>query len=307
MLISMDKIVRLDTVDQYNNLYGLETLHPLVSVVDLTKATKIVNHIQMNYGVYALYLKLNKSCNLRYGRKSYDYQEGTIVSFAPGQTVSVDMIGEEMTPEVYGIVFHPDLIRGTSLGKNIGSYTFFSYAVNEALHVSEEERKIVIDCLKKIEMELEHAIDRHSKLLISINIELLLNYCMRFYERQFITRSDADRDSLTRFEQLLNDYFQNNISLQEGLPSVKYFADKICLSPNYFGDMIKKETGKTPQEHIQNKVISLAKSHILETNETISQIAYSLGFQYPQHLSRLFKKKVGCTPNEYRQQQGQSV
>ena len=132
----MDKIVRLDTVDQYNNLYGLETLHPLVSVVDLTKATKIVNHIQMNYGVYALYLKLNKSCNLRYGRKSYDYQEGTIVSFAPGQTVSVDMIGEEMTPEVYGIVFHPDLIRGTSLGKNIGSYTFFSYAVNEALHVA---------------------------------------------------------------------------------------------------------------------------------------------------------------------------
>ena len=144
-----------------------------------------------------------------------------------------------------------------------------------------------------------------SKVLISHG--LTPEQIMRFYERQFITRSDADRDSLTRFEQLLNDYFQNNISLQEGLPSVKYFANKICLSPNYFGDMIKKETGKTPQEHIQNKVISLAKSHILETNETISQIAYSLGFQYPQHLSRLFKKKVGCTPNEYRQQQGQSV
>lgn len=305
--MSMDNIVNLESVDRYNSMYGLETLHPLVSVVDLTKATKIINHTQMNYGVYALFLKQTKSCDLKYGRRSYDYQEGTIVCFAPGQTVRVDMIEDEITPEVYGIVFHPDLIRGTSLAKSMKSYTFFSYAVNEALHLSDQEKEIVMDCLKKISIELEHAIDKHSKALIAMNIELLLNYCMRFYERQFITRSNANKDALTKFEQLLNEYFLSKLPMQEGLPSVKYFADKICLSSNYFGDMVKKETGKTPQEHIQDKVIEMAKEHIVETNETVSQIAYTLGFQYPQHLCRLFKKRVGCTPNEYRTQQGQII
>ncbi len=305
--MSMDNIVNLESVDRYNSMYGLETLHPLVSVVDLTKATKIINHTQMNYGVYALFLKQTKSCDLKYGRRSYDYQEGTIVCFAPGQTVRVDMIEDEITPEVYGIVFHPDLIRGTSLAKSMKNYTFFSYAVNEALHLSDQEKEIVMDCLKKISIELEHAIDKHSKALIAMNIELLLNYCMRFYERQFITRSNANKDALTKFEQLLNEYFLSKLPMQEGLPSVKYFADKICLSSNYFGDMVKKETGKTPQEHIQDKVIEMAKEHIVETNETVSQIAYTLGFQYPQHLCRLFKKRVGCTPNEYRTQQGQII
>lgn len=242
--MSMDNIVNLESVDRYNSMYGLETLHPLVSVVDLTKATKIINHTQMNYGVYALFLKQTKSCDLKYGRRSYDYQEGTIVCFAPGQTVRVDMIEDEITPEVYGIVFHPDLIRGTSLAKSMKNYTFFSYAVNEALHLSDQEKEIVMDCLKKISIELEHAIDKHSKALIAMNIELLLNYCMRFYERQFITRSDANKDALTKFEQLLNEYFLSKLPMQEGLPSVKYFADKICLSSNYFGDMVKKETGK---------------------------------------------------------------
>ena len=303
----MDNIVNLESVDRYNSMYGLETLHPLVSVVDLTKATKIINHTQMNYGVYALFLKQTKSCDLKYGRRSYDYQEGTIVCFAPGQAVRVDMIEDEITPEVYGIVFHPDLIRGTSLAKSIKNYTFFSYAVNEALHLSDQEKEIVMDCLKKISIELEHAIDKHSKALIAMNIELLLNYCMRFYERQFITRSDANKDALTKFEQLLNEYFLSKLPMQEGLPSVKYFADKICLSSNYFVDMVKKKTGKTPQEHIQDKVIEMAKEHIAETDETVSQIAYTLGFQYPQHLCRLFKKRVGCTPNEYRTQQGQII
>ena len=301
----MGQIIKLENVDQYNSLYGLETLHPLISVVDLTKATKTVNHIQMNYGLYALFLKQTKSCNIKYGRTLYDYEEGTIVCFAPGQTASVDLIEDEVAPQVYGIIFHPDLIRGTSLGKSIKTYTFFSYAVNEALHLSEQERGIVMDCLAKINIELEHAIDKHSKVLIAMNIELLLNYCMRFYERQFISRSDANKDALTKFEKLLNDYFQSELPLRNGLPTVKYFADKICLSPNYFGDMVKKETGKSPQEHIQEKVIELAKEHIADTDETLSEIAYTLGFQYPQHLSRLFKKRIGCTPREYRLQQGQ--
>lgn len=302
-LTPMDKIVKLENVDLYNNLYGLETLHPLVSVVDLTKATQAVNHVQMNYEVYALFLKQTKSCDIKYGRRTYDYQEGTIVSFAPGQTVRVDSIEDEVSPAVYGILFHPDLIRGTSLGKNIKDYSFFSYAANEALHLSDQEKGIVMDCLEKISIELEHAIDKHSKALIAMNIELLLNYCMRFYERQFITRSNVNKDALTKFEQLLNEYFRSQHPMQEGLPSVKYFADEICLSSNYFGDMVKKETGRTPQEHIQEKVIELAKEHIAETDETVSQIAYTLGFQYPQHLCRLFKKRVGCTPNEYRLQQ----
>ena len=303
----MDQILKLDNVDQYNSLYGLETLHPLVSVVNLTKATNMVNHIQMNYGLYALFLKQTKSCNIKYGRTSYDYEEGTIVCFAPGQTAGVDTIEDEIAPQVYGIVFHPDLIHGTALGKSIKNYTFFSYAVNEALHLSEQERGIVMDCLEKISIELEHAIDKHSKPLIAMNIELLLNYCMRFYERQFISRSNANRDALTKFEQLLGDYFQSKLPMHDGLPSVKYFADKICLSSNYFGDMVKKETGKTPQECIQEKVIELAKEHFVNTDETVSEIAYTLGFQYPQHLCRLFKKRIGCTPNEYRLQQRQVI
>ena len=304
----MDKVIKLENVDLYNSLYGLETLHPLVSIVDLTKATKSVNHIQMNYGLYALFLKETKSCDIKYGRQYYDYQEGTIVCFGPGQTASVETFEDEVSPPVYGIVFHPDLIRGTSLGKEIKKYTFFSYAVSEALHLSDQEKEIVMDCLKKISIELEHAIDKHSKALIAMNIELLLNYCMRFYERQFITRSNINKDALTKFEQLLDEYFQSQLPMLDGLPSVKYFADKICLSSNYFGDMVKKETGKTPQEHIQTKVIELAKERIVDTEETVSQIAYSLGFQYPQHFSRLqhlcrlFKKRVGCTPNEYRNQ-----
>lgn len=298
----MDKIIKLENVGQYNSLYGLETLHPLVSIVDLTKATKTVNHLQMNYGIYALFLKLARSCDIKYGRQSYDYQEGTVVCFGPGQTVGIETIEDEVNPPVYGIVFHPDLIRGTSLGKNIKNYTFFSYAVNEALHLSDQEKEIAMDCLHKINIELEHAIDKHSKALIAMNIELLLNYCMRFYERQFITRNVANKDALTKFEELLDEYFQSSLPMQDGLPSVKYFADKIYLSPNYFGDMIKKETGKTPQEHIQLKVIELAKERIAETDQTVSQIAYALGFQYPQHLCRLFKRRVGCTPNEYRTQ-----
>ena len=300
----MDKIINLDSVDQYNNLYGMETLHPLVTVVDLREAKKAITDVQLNYGLYGIFLKLRKSCDIRYGRRTYDYQDGTIVCFAPEQSVYVTNTTDEIAQPVLGVLFHPDLIRGTSLGKTIKKYSFFSYAVNEALHLSEQEKDTFIECLKNISMELEHALDKHSKSLIAMNIELLLSYCMRFYERQFITRSNETHDALTKFEQLLDEYFDGNRPEQDGLPSVKYFADKICLSSNYFGDMIKKETGKTPQEHIQTKILNLAKENIIGTDQTVSQIAYALGFQYPQHLSRLFKKHVGCTPNEYRQQGG---
>ena len=303
----MDKILNLDSVDLYNKLYGLETLNPLVSVIDLNKATSSVDLIRFNYGIYALYLKLEKACDIKYGRQTYDYQEGTIVCFAPGQTAETNPTTDKVQVNAHGILFHPDLLRGTSLGKNIKKYTFFSYEVNEALHLSEEERSIVMDCLKIIRMELEHGVDKHSKTLLVNHIELLLNYCMRFYERQFITRGKTNRDVLTRFENLLDEYFESALAEEDGLPTVKYFAGKLCLSSNYFGDMFKKETGKSPQEYIQEKVIELAKERISDTADTVSQIAYSLGFQYPQHFCRLFKKRVGYTPSEYRAQIGLST
>ncbi len=299
----MDEILKIDTVDQYNELYGLETMHPLVNIVDLTKATKRPNHVRLNMGFYSLFLKHTKCGDLKYGKKLYDYQEGTIVTFAPGQVVGIEM-KEDAKPSSIGVVFHPDLIRGTSLGQNIKQYSFFSYEVSEALHLSEEERQIIMDCFEKIRMELGHAIDRHSKTLIAKNIELLLDYCMRFYERQFHTRSKVNKDILVQFENLLDDYFLEKNAENNGLPTVKYFADKVCLSSNYFGDLVKKETGQSAQQYIMFKLINLAKDRILNTNESVSQIAYGLGFQYAQHFSRLFKRNVGCSPNEYRVQKG---
>ena len=255
----MDEITKIETVDQYDQLFGLETLHPLVNVIDFSKATRSVEYIRMNIGFYCLFLKDAKCGDLTYGRKNYDYQEGTVVCMAPGQVSGIDNRNRPAPrTKSIGVLFHPDLIRGTSL-------------------------------------------DKHSKQLIVRNIELLLDYCMRFYERQFITRNQANKDIIVKFEQLLDEYFQNQVAITEGLPSVKYFADKACLSPNYFGDLIKKETGKTAQEYIQCRIIELAKERILEGVQTVSQVAYELGFQYPQHFSRLFKKHVGCTPNEYKQ------
>ena len=298
----MKEVIKLDTVDQYNQFFGLETLHPLVSVVDLSEATKFPTHFTMNYGIYALFLKKVKCGDIRYGRQIYDYQEGTVTSFAPGQVVETE-IQQGVKPSAHGLLFHPDLIKGTSLGQDIKQYSFFSYASAEALHLSEEEKGIFMDCLEKIEMELQHPIDKHSKRLISRNIELLLDYCMRFYERQFITRSESNKSVLVKFEALLDDYFQSDKPQTDGLPSVKYFADKVFLSPNYFGDLIKKETGKSAQEYIQTRMIDLAKDMIAGTEKTVSQMSYELGFQYSQHFNRIFKKIVGYTPGEYRKLQ----
>lgn len=298
----MADIIQLDAVSKYNDLFGLKTLHPLVSVVDLSEATRIPKHFIFNYGVYALYLKNTKCGDIRYGKQTYDYQEGTITSFAPGQVTEVEVL-EGVKPDALGVLFHPDLIKGTSLAQEMKSYTFFSYSSAEALHVSEEERKLISDCLARIKMELQRPADKLSKRLIASHIRLLLDYCMRFYERQFATRSVANRDVLTKFETLLDDYFQSDIPQTDGLPTVKYFADRVFLSPNYFGDLIKKETGRSAQEYIQDKIIDLAKDMIAGTGKTVSQIAYELGYQYSQHFNRIFKKNVGYTPNEYRKMQ----
>lgn len=289
----------IENVFEYNDLLGVETLHPLVSVIDLSKAHPM-KHVRHIFGFYAIFLKEVKCGDLLYGRQHYDYQEGTLVCLAPGQVIGIEDNGEVYQPKGWALVFHPDLVRGTSLGRNIREYSFFSYEVNEALHLSEREREMVVGCFLKIRQELEHAIDRHSKRLIAINIEMLLDYCLRFYERQFITRSNVNHDILARFERLLDDYFAGDRAQREGLPSVKWCAGELCLSPNYFGDLIKKETGKSAQEYIQLKLIATAKERILAPNKTIGQVAYELGFQYPQHFTRLFKKITSLTPNEYR-------
>ena len=302
----MEKIFKFDSVSEYNALNDHETFHPLVTVIDFSKSKPWTwpggdsKTIKVNYGLYCVFLKEIKCGDLKYGCNYYDYQEGSLVFISPGQMVEVEDFGQNFQPKGYALLFHPDLIHGTSLGKHMQDYTFFSYQSNEALHLSEQERKIVLDCFSKIEYELERAIDKHSRKLIVSNIEMLLNYCVRFYDRQFITRDNVHKGVLEKFEDLLHEYFQSEKPQTIGLPSVAWCAGELNLSANYFGDLVKKETGKTAQEYIQSKVIDVAKEKIFDANKSVSEIAYELGFKYPQHFTRLFKQKTGHTPIEYR-------
>lgn len=291
--------VTLDSIDAYNKLFGLTTLHPLVSVIDLKKATRGIGRIRMSYGVYALFLKNGVNCTLKYGREHYDYQEGTIVSFSPGQVIDVDSTGESMAPDVVGLMFHPDLICGTPLASKIYSFGFFGYSQREALHLSEAERKIFLDCLEKISLELEHPVDSHSADLISANIQLLLEYLNRFYDRQFITRHKVNSSVVAAFENELSRIYSDGSTVNE-VPKVSYFAEKANLTPGYFGDLIKRETGSTPQDIITLCLIKEAKRRLASTDTDISVIAYDLGFQYPQHFTRLFKRVTGKSPSVFR-------
>ena len=301
-----EQIVHLDNIDEYNKIYGIETKHPLVTVVDFdtAKHCDLPDECTLYYGMYAIFLKQTFCGDITYGRQPYDYQEGTVVSFAPGQVVKIRRRkapdGKQAPKACVGLLFHPDLIRGTELGRDIRQYSFFSYDSREALHLSEEERGIFRDCIQNIKTELNHSIDTHTRKLVCRNIQLLLDYCMRFYERQFITRQNVNRDVLSRFERLLNEYFEGDNAVREGLPSVKYFAERCFLSPNYFGDLVKKETGHTPQEMIQKAIVGMAKDRLLGSERSISEISYSLGFQYSQHFNRFFKRVTGQTPSEYR-------
>ena len=293
------KLLNIETISQYNEMLGIETLNPLVSVIDLSKA-KPMRHMRHTFSFYVVFLKDEKNCELIYGRQRYDYQKGSVICLAPGQVIGIEDTGEVFQPKGWALCFDPELIRGTSLGRNMFEYSFFSYDVNEALHLSESERRLFVDCLEKIKMELENKTDRLSKRLIATNIELLLDYCLRFYERQFVTREPVNRNILVRFETLLEEYFSGGKAVNNGLPSVKYCASELCLSAGYFGDLIKKETGISAQTYIQNKVINIAKERILNPMYSITQVAYELGFQYPQHFTRLFKKVTGKTPKDYK-------
>lgn len=295
----MNEIVKIESVAQYNTMRGVPTLHPLVTVLDLSKA-KPMDARTFNFGLYAVYLKELECGELKYGRAHYDYQEGTLVFIGPGQVLGVQPKVTKFEAKGWALLFHPDLIKGTSLSKHIQDFSFFSYDVNEALHISEQERQVVVECFRKIDFELQHSIDKHSRKLIVSNIELFLNYCVRYYDRQFITRDHINTGVIEKFETQLQDYFNSDKPQEIGIPSVGFFANSLHLSAKYFGDLVKKETGKTAQEYIQAKLIDIAKEQIFDQNKTVSEIAYKLGFKYPQHFTRLFKQQVGQTPNEYR-------
>lgn len=295
----MEEIVQLNSIPDYCKYCGFEVLHPLVAVVDMAEAQRNYPECKLNYGLYALWLKQGVGCTIRYGRRNYDYQDGTVVSFAPGQVVQVEPNGETSASAI-GLLFHPDLIHGTSLGRKIERYSFFSYHDAEALHLSEREREQYLLIIESIKRELRHDIDRHSKELLCDNIEMLLDQCLRFYDRQFITREKVNGDVLADFERILNAYFTEGVARNNGFPSVARMADELHFSVGYFGDLIKKETGQTAQQYIQNKLINLAKEALLGTDLPVSEIALNLGFDYPQHFTRMFKKVTGKSPSEFR-------
>ena len=294
------RIYEVDSIDAYNKWYGRETLHPLVTVIDIKESPEWLNGATLRYGVYGIFLKQGAGCSARYGREKYDYQEGTIVTHAPGEVFTVEWNKDLPMPPSRGLLFHPDLLYGTPLGKKTKDYSFFDYGDHESLHLSQAERTVIMALMNQIETEMRHAIDKHSQTLITDTISLMLDYCLRYYDRQFITRHKVNSEVFLAFQQQLKEYFENDHPEQNGLPTVAYFADKACLSPNYFGDLISKESGTTTQRHIQDAVIERSKQLLIETRMPVSEIAYQLGFEYPQHFSRLFKSRTGRTPNEYR-------
>lgn len=292
-------ILNMDSVQDYNDNLGVETLHPLVSIVDMSQI-KEIRHSVKKFGFYCVFLKQLDCGSLMYGRSRYDYREGTMLFIAPGQIAGADDGGVSENPKGWILMFHPELLKGTSLAGRMREYSFFSYSSSEALHTSERERQTIIGCMSEIREELNHPIDRHSKRIITSNIELLLNHCVRFYDRQFVTREEANHDLLNRFESLMNDYFDSGLASSQGIPTVAGFAESLHISPNYFGDLVRRESGISAQEYIQKHIIERAKSLLSDKNKSVSQTAYELGYKHPQHLSRMFKRMTGMTPNEYK-------
>ena len=292
-------MIHYDTIKKYAEAFNNKALHPLIAFVDLNKSLPLLRS-QFMLGFYAIIIKETRCGDIRYGNQYYDYDEGTMVFIGSNQIIKHEPEGEIHQPYGKALIFHSDLIKGTNVGKHIHEYTFFSYASYEALHLSNKEREKILVCFDNIENEIIQNIDRHSKKLIISNLELLLNYCTRFYDRQFITRENIGQGIIEQFEQHLNEYLRHEKLQEIGLPTVSFFADTLNLSPNYFGDLIKKETGKSAIEYIHLKLLEYAKEKIMDKTKSISEISYQLGFKYPQHFTRLFKQKVGVAPNEYR-------
>ena len=298
----MQDILEIKNISDLNRLTGQpEPQHPLISVVDFSKVSFLQqSNVKITTSFYSIMSKNLCPGTLKYGRNYYDFQEGSLFFMGPNQVVSIEDPDETQDVYGWGLFFHPDLIRGTSLGNRIKDYSFFSYSTYEALHVSEIEKQKLANIVGDLESELQHGIDKHSKTLMVSTIELLLNYCNRFYDRQFITRTETNKDVIVDFEHTIDAYFSSDQVRELGFPSIRYFADQLHLSPNYLSDLLKKETGKNGTEHIQLIAIERAKEKLLSSRQSVSEIAYELGFEYPQYFSKMFKKRTGTSPAEYR-------
>lgn len=295
----MSKILKVKNVGDYSSYLGQADRHPLVSVIDYAEVSPI-RHSLNNYGVYGMFMHEHLPVELTYGCGKYDYKSGTLICVAPGQIGGKEDNGERIDLDGWALLFHPDLLRGTPLEKTIKECTFFDYHINEALHLTDEERDVFVSLMRQIKSELANSRDAFQDRIIVEYIGLLLNYCMRFYNRQFITRKLENSDVLMKFNALLRDYFEEKRQFSLGLPTVQYCANQLCMSPNYFGDLIKKATGDTASNHIRQYIIRQAKNE-LATGATVAQVAYGLGFEYPQHFSRMFKKQTGHAPKDFRE------
>jgi len=300
----MKDIIKLDSIAKTHLFLGLDKpKHPLISVLRVKDVLENLelNNIKYVMGLYQISLKDNCPYTIaNYGRNAYDYEDGTMVFTAPNQVLEFK---KEAVPEEnkgWTLVFHPDLIRKSELGKNINSYSFFTYASNEALHLSDEEKNTVTDIVSKIEKEFSSNIDTHSQTLIISNLELLLNYSVRFYDRQFYTRTNLNQDITSKFEEFLRLYYEDQKHIELGIPSVQYCGKALNLSPKYLSDLLRKETGQSTQDHIHTFIIEKAKNSLLNSKQSTSEIAFSLGFEYPQYFSKVFKKKTSMSPSEYR-------
>lgn len=301
----MEQTIEINKVSQLHEMGGLDKpKHQLVSVIhnrDI-KTVASLQGVKVINNLYVVILKSSDNCSsFSYGRNSYDFEEGTLVFTAPGQVMEFkEGASAKIDPNGWSLVFHPDIFRNSDITEKINKYSFFHYDSNEALHLSVPERNSIEDLLQKIEQEYSQSLDRHSQKLIEANIELFLDYCLRFYDRQFFSRVKINLDVVSKFERFLMNYYEANHGDKKGIPSVDYCANHLNLSPNYLSDLLKKETGKTALEHIHFFLINRAKNSLLNSTDSISGIAYSLGFEYPQHFSNLFKSKTGMSPKEYR-------
>ncbi len=299
----MKEILQIESISQMHEVFGLpKPKHPLVSVVRFknTRIQSEYHHVHCSFGMYCISLKNEIEGSMRYGRSSYDFQEGSMLFVKPGQVMAYDGHQSSAEDPGWALLFHPDLLRKSALGKSMNDYSFFSYDISEALHLSDDEKQSLNELVVKIEKEYQQNIDRHSQRLIISNIELLLNYCTRFYERQFYTRENLNKDILAKFDDLLRTYYSNDTQLQIGIPTVSYCGKELGMSPKYLSDLLKRETGKNAKAHIDDFLIHRAKNRLLSSMTSISEIAFDLGFEYAQHFSTVFKAKTGMSPSEYR-------
>ncbi|MFK8009492.1 MAG: helix-turn-helix domain-containing protein [Saprospiraceae bacterium] len=303
--MSLSKPIRLNTISdlhRFNNIAPPE--HPLISLIDYSKInpTPENNELKWVQQFYTISIKRNVTGKYRYGQQSYDFDEGLITFFSPEQVISVKLIEEDATSNPTGLILaiHPDFLFGTSLATNIKKYPFLNYSVREALFLSRKEENLITGILQNIENEYQANLDQFSQQIIISQLELLLNYSERFYQRQFLTRKISNHQILNKLEELLEDYFNGDDLVDQGLPTVQDIAKELNLTPDYLSSMLKSLTGQTTQQHIHYRLIAKAKVKLSTTNLSISEIAYGLGFEHPQSFSKLFKSKTKQTPMEFR-------